>query len=58
MNNAEPVPKHLKIDTSSCILCFKKVKSSEDVINKPTEEGLLSIVKACELRKDEVYDAV
>ena len=30
------------------------MKSSEDVIDKSTEEGLLSIVKACELRKDEM----
>ena len=58
MDYAEPVPKCLKIDSSSCTSCFKKVISSEDVINKPTEEGLLSIVKACELRKEEVYDAI
>lgn len=56
MESGEPTVKRLKLAPSSCIICFKRLKDKEEIIVNPTREGLLSIIKASEIRKDEVYN--
>lgn len=46
-------------NTNNCIICAKpltKCKPNDTVVRNPTEEGLRTILRTCDQRKDEVYD--
>lgn len=57
---SEPPAKKVKtLDTSLCIICKKKLYSkdnSEPVVKNPTIEGLNSILKYADQKKDDVFE--
>ena len=59
MNLETPALKRRKIDIDHCIICFKSLNPTvEEVVKKPTIDGLSAILKTCEIRKYDVYDSI
>ena len=59
MDLEAPSSKRRKVDGDHCIICFRTLNSKkESVVNNPTSDGLNAISKACETRKDDVFEAL
>ena len=55
MENSDNPTKRIKLDNSTCMMCFKKLRDHEEIVQNPTPDGLLCILKASEIRQDNVY---
>ena len=59
MDLESPAAKRRKLDTDHCIICFKFLNPKKDlVVKNPTPDGLNAILKACQHRKDNVYETL
>lgn len=59
MDIEAPALKRRKIDTDHCIICFKAFSNKkEGVVQNPTHDGLNAILKASQVRHDDVYEVL
>ena len=54
MENSDNPTKRIKLDNSTCMICFKKLRDRDEIVQNPTPDGLLCILKASEIRQDNV----